>query len=148
MTSDGQSFCEKIRDAAKTWNEEDAELMLADAVPKPVKAHVHVQRLRHLNVDAVVGKADGGLVVAEDWCGRLGVAHVCKDLPLIGCDASGGKDSGVLGFGNEGTDDGDAGTVRGYGMVERGGVVAVAKEVVAAGDASGIGAGEEGRVRV
>ena len=27
-------------------------------------------------------------------------------------------------------------------------VVAVAKEVVAAGDASGIGAGEEGRVRV
>ena len=115
MTIDGQSFREEICDVAKTWNKEDAELMLADAVPKPVKAHV--QRLRHLDVDAVVGKADGDLVVAEDWCRRLGVAHVCEDLPLIGCDASCGKDSGVLGFGNEGTDDGDAGTVRGYGMV-------------------------------
>ena len=78
----------------------------------------------------------------------MGVAHVCEDLPLIGCDVSCGKDPGVLGFGNEGTDDGDAGSVRGYGMVERGVVVAVAEEVVTAGDASGIGAGEEGRVRV
>ncbi len=33
-------------------------------------------------------------------------------------------------------------------MVERGVVVAVAKKMVAAGDASGTGAGEEGRVRV
>ena len=74
MTGDGQRFCEKIRDVAKTWNEDDAKLMLADAVPQPVKAHV--QRLRHLDVDAVVGQAYGDLVVAEDWCGRLGVAHI------------------------------------------------------------------------
>ena len=78
----------------------------------------------------------------------MGVAHIVKNLPLVGGDAGGGKDSGVFGFGHEGTDNGDASTVRGYGMVERGVVVAVAEEVVTAGDASGIGAGEEGRVRV
>jgi hypothetical protein len=36
MAGDGQSFCEKIRDVAETWNEEDAELMLSDAVSEPV----------------------------------------------------------------------------------------------------------------
>jgi hypothetical protein len=43
MASDRQSFGEKISDVAETGNEEDAELVLSDAVPKPVKAHV--QRL-------------------------------------------------------------------------------------------------------
>ena len=146
MTSDGQSLREEICDVTTTLNKDDAKLMLANAVPKPVKAHV--QRLRHLDVDAVVGKADGDLVIAEYWCRRLGVAHIVKNLPLVGGDAGGGKDSGVFGFGHEGTDNGDASAVGGYWMVERGVVVSVAEEMVTAGDASGIGAGEEGRVRV
>ena len=74
MASDGQSFRKEICDVATTLNKDDTKLMLANAVPKPVKAHV--QRLRHLDVDAVVGQAYGDLVVAEDWCGRLGVAHI------------------------------------------------------------------------
>ena len=43
MAGDGQSFGEKICDIAETGNEEDAELVLLDAVPKQVKTHV--QRL-------------------------------------------------------------------------------------------------------
>ena len=138
MTSDGQSFREEIRDVFQAWNKDDAELVLLHAIPQPMKAHI--ERFRHLQVDAVVGEAYGNLIVAEDRCRRLGVAHISENLPLVGGDAGGGKDSGVLCFGNEGTDDGDAGTVGGYGMVERGVVVAVAEEVVTAGDASGIGA--------
>ena len=102
MTSDGQSFREEIGNVLKTWNEEDVELMLSDAVPQPVKTHV--QRLRHLDIDAVVGEANGNLVVAEDRCRRLGVAHVLKYLPLVGGDASGGKDTGVFGLSHKGTD--------------------------------------------
>ena len=145
MASDGQSLREEIGDVTTTLHKDDAKLMLANAVPKPVKAHV--QRLRHLYVDAVVGKADGDLIIAEYWCRRLGVAHIMKDLPLVGGDASGGKDSGVFCLSHKGTDNGDASAVRGYWMVERGVVVSVAEEMVTAGDASGIGAGEEGRVR-
>ena len=33
MASDGQSFCEKIRDVFEAWDKENAELVLADAVP-------------------------------------------------------------------------------------------------------------------
>lgn len=145
MASDGQSLREEICDVTTTLHKDDAKLMLANAVPKPVKAHV--QRLRHLDVDAVVGEAYGYLVIAEYWCRRLGVAHVMKDLPLVGGDASGGKDTGVFGLSHKGTDNGDASAVGGYWMVERGVVVSVAEEMVTAGDASGIGAGEEGRVR-
>ncbi len=138
MAGDGQSFCKKIRDVAETGNKEDAELMLSDAVPDPVKTHI--QRLRHLDVDAVAGKVYGHLVVTEDWCWRLRVSHVVKYLTLVRRDSSGGEDPGVLGFGDERTDDGDTGAVRRDGMVERGVVAVVAKEMVAAGDASGTGA--------
>ena len=106
MTGNRQSFGEKIGYVATTRNKEDAKLMLAYAVAYPVEAHV--QRLRHLKVDAVVGQAYGDLVVAENWCGRLGVAHIVKDLPLVGGDASGGKDTGVFGLSHKGTDHGDA----------------------------------------
>ncbi len=54
--------------------------------------------------------------------------------------ARSGEDSGVLGFGDEGTDDGDTGAVRRDGVVERGVVAVVTKEIVATGDASGTGA--------
>ena len=144
MTGDGQSFREKIGYVSTTRNKEDAKLMLAYAVPYPVEAHV--QRLRHLEIDAVVGQAYGDFVVTENWCGRLGVAHIGQDLALVCGDAGRGKDSGVFRFGHEGADDGDTGAVGRDGVVERGRVVVVAEAVVASGDASGIWAREEGRV--
>ena len=115
MTSDGQSFREEIRDVFETRNKKDAELVLLDAIPQPMKSHI--KRFGHLQVDAVIGKAYGNLVIAEDRCRRLGVAHIAENLPLVGGDAGGGKGSGVLGFGNEGAYYGDTGAVGGDGVI-------------------------------
>ncbi len=68
------------------------------------------------------------------------VAHVFQDVALVRGDASSGEDSGVLGFGDEGTDDGDTDAVQRDGVVERGVVAEVTKEMVATSDASGTGA--------
>jgi hypothetical protein len=40
MTSDGQSFREEIRDVFETRNKNDAELVLLDAIPQPMKSHI------------------------------------------------------------------------------------------------------------
>ncbi len=109
MAGDRQSFGEKIRDVAETGNEEDAEMVLANAVPKPVKTHV--QRLGHLEIDAVVGEAYGDLVITKYRGWRLGVAHVFQYFALVRGDASRSEDSGVLSFGDEGADDGNTGAV-------------------------------------
>ncbi len=115
MTSDGQSFREEICDVFETRNKDDAELVLLHVIPQPMK--LHIKRFRHLQVDAVVGEAYGNLVVAEDRCRRLGVAHIGENLPLVGGDAGGGKGSGVLGLSNEGAYDGDTGAVGRDGVI-------------------------------
>ncbi len=92
MVGDRQSFGKKS--AMETGNEEDAEMVLANAVPKPVKTHV--QRLGHLEIDAVVGEAYGDLVITKYRGRRLGVAHVFQYFALVRGDASSSEDSGVL----------------------------------------------------
>ena len=62
------------------------------------------------------------------------VAHVGQDLPLVGCDAGGGKGAGVFCLHHEGADDGNAGAVGGDGVVGWGVVAEVPEEVMAAGD--------------
>jgi hypothetical protein len=70
------------------------------------------------------------------------VAHVSQDLPLVGCDAGGGKGAGVLCLRHEGADDGNAGAVGGDGVVGWGVDADVPEEVMAAGDTAGAGPGE------
>ena len=70
------------------------------------------------------------------------MSHVGQDLPLVGGDACGGEGAGVLRLRHEGADDGNAGTVRGYGVVDGGRVIAVPEAVMAAGDAAGARSGE------
>jgi hypothetical protein len=55
MTGDGQSLCEKIGDVDGTRDEDNAELVLLHAIPQPVKSHI--ERFRHLQVDAVGGES-------------------------------------------------------------------------------------------
>ena len=68
--------------------------------------------------------------------------HVGQNLPLVGGDSGGGKGAGVLRLRHEGADDGNAGTVGGDGVVDRGRVVAVAEAVMSTGDTAGAGSGK------
>ena len=68
--------------------------------------------------------------------------HVGQDLPLVGCDAGGGKGAGVLRLRHEGADDGNASAVSGDGVVDWGRVVAVPEAVMSTGDAAGAGSGK------
>ncbi len=45
------------------------------------------------------------------------MAHVGQDLPLVGCDAGGGKGASVLCLRHEGADDVNASAVGGDGVV-------------------------------
>ena len=72
--------------------------------------------------------------------------HVGQNLPLVGGDAGGGKDAGVLRLRHEGADDGNAGAVGGDGVVEWGVVVKVPEEVMATGNTAGAGSGQVRRV--
>ncbi len=69
-------------------DEEDTEVSLADRVPDPV--HAHVRGLGHTLGDGVGRDADGHLVVAKQWGGRLRVAHVCQDFVFLCRDAGSG----------------------------------------------------------
>ena len=109
MTGDGQGLGEKVSMIADAWDEHGAEVSLSDPIPDPMPAHV--DRLRHLEVDAVGRETDSNLIVAEDRGRGLRVAHVGQDLPLVGCDAGGGKGAGILCLRHEGADDGYAGAV-------------------------------------
>ncbi len=51
---------------------------LDDSVADPMVAPIDVARF--VLFDGVVGKTGGGRVVGLNWSGRLGVAHVMKDL--------------------------------------------------------------------
>ena len=52
------------------------------------------------NLDPVISKleTDGDVVVAQEWCWRLGVTHVLQDLAFVGGNACGGEESSVLGL--------------------------------------------------
>ena len=76
------------------------------------------------------------------------VAHVGQDLPLVGCDAGGGKGAGILCLRHERADDGYAGAVSGDGVVEWGVVAKVPEEVMAAGNTAGAGSGQVRRIGV
>jgi hypothetical protein len=79
------------------------EVSLADVVPQLMKAHV--EGLRYLQMYAVIGEADGDLVVAEDRSRRLGMAHVGQNLALVRGDSTGGEETAILSLCYKGTDD-------------------------------------------
>ncbi len=62
-----------------------------------------------------------------------------KNLSFDGSDVAGGEQSAVFCLGDEGSDDRDTCRVCGDGVVEGAVIVAVAENVVAAGDAAGTG---------
>ena len=53
------------------------ELLLSDSVPNPVEAHV--DGLRFLLFNGVHRYADCSGIVAEEYSGLLGIAHVVQD---------------------------------------------------------------------
>ena len=120
MACYGQGLGEKISMIADAGDEDGAKVSLSNPVPDPMPAHV--DRLRHFEVDAIGRETDSNLIVAEDRGRGLRVAKVGQDLPLVGCDAGGGKGAGVLRLRHEGADDGNAGAVGGDGVVEGCGV--------------------------
>ncbi len=96
MASFRQRLGGTVGNVAEARDKDDPEVVLADAVPQPMKTHV--QGLRHFQVDAVIGKADGDFIVAEDWGWRLGMPHVGQNLALVCSDASIGEESTILGL--------------------------------------------------
>ena len=146
MACYGQGLGEKISMIANAGDEDGAKVSLPNPIPDPMPAHV--DRLRHFEVDAIGRETDSNLIVAEDRGRGLRVAHVGQDLPLVGCDAGGGKGAGILCLRHEGADDGYAGAMSGDGVVRWGVVLEVAEEVMAAGDTAGAGSGQVGGVRV
>jgi hypothetical protein len=105
MVGDGQSFGKQICNVHLSRHEDDSKVSLPHAVPQPMEAHV--QRLRHLEVDSIGRETNGDIVVAEEWCWRLGVTHVLQDLAFVGGDAAGGEESSVLGLCYKRADDRD-----------------------------------------
>ena len=146
MACYGQGLGKKISMIANAGDEDGAKVSLPNPIPDPMPAHV--DRLRHFEVDAIGRETDSNLIVAEDRGRGLRVAHVGQDLPLVGCDAGGGKGAGILCLRHEGADDGYAGAVSGDGVVRWGVVLEVAEEVMAAGDTAGAGSGQVGGVGV
>ena len=140
MTGDGQRFCEKIRDVAKTWNEDDAKLTLLNPIPQPMKPHI--QGLGHFGGDGVVGEAYRHLVIAENGGCGLRMTHVGEDLPFVDGNPSASKDAGVFRLGDERADYGDAGRMVRDGVVEEYLVILMTEEMVRPRDASGFRAGE------
>ncbi len=69
-------------------DEQDAKVSLADPVPDPMQAHVG--GLQHPLGDRVGRDANGHLVVAKQWGGRLGVAHVGQDFAFLCRNAGSG----------------------------------------------------------
>ena len=104
-----QGLGKEVSVIADAGDEHGAEVSLSDPIPDPMPAHV--DRLRHLEVDAVGRETDSNLIVAEDRGRGLRVAKVGQDLPLVGGDAGGGKGAGILCLRHEGADDGYAGAV-------------------------------------
>ena len=109
MAGDGQGLGEKVSMIADARDKRSAEVSLPDPIPDPMPAHV--DRLRHFEVDTIGRETDSNLIVAEDRGRGLRVAHVGQNLPLVGCDAGGGKGAGILCLRHEGADDGYAGAV-------------------------------------
>ena len=140
MTGDGQGLGEEVGVIAPSRDEHGAEVSLSDSIPDPMPAHV--DRLRHLEVDAVGRETDSNLIVAEDRGRGLRVAHVGQYLPLVGCDAGGGEGAGILCLRHEGADDRNAGAVGGDGVVGWGVIAEVPEEVMATGDTAGAGSGK------
>ncbi len=68
----------KVGDVAQAADEHDTKVSLVDPVPDPMQ--VHVVGLGHPLRHLVGSNADGHLVVAEQWGGGLGVAHVGQDV--------------------------------------------------------------------
>ncbi len=115
MTGDGQGLGKIVSMIADARDKRSAEVSLPDPIPDPMPAHV--DRLRHFEVDAIGRETDSNLIVAKDRGRGLRVAHVGQDLPLVGCNADGGKGAGILCLRREGADDGYAGAVGGDGVV-------------------------------
>ena len=109
MACYGQGLGEKTSMIANAGDEDGAKVSLPNPIPDPMPAHV--DRLRHFEVDAIGRETDSNLIVAEDRGRGLRVAKVGQDLPLVGCDAGGGKGAGILCLRHEGADDGYAGAV-------------------------------------
>ncbi len=88
MTGNRKRLDEKLRDVVQAADENDTKVSLADPVPDPMQARVG--GLRHPLRHRVGSDVDGHLVVAEEWGGGLGVAHVVQDFAFLCRDAGSG----------------------------------------------------------
>ncbi len=69
MLVDGKRLGEKISEVVGTWAPLDIEVLLLDAIPHPMKAHV--DGLGSLGLDGVCRQADCTSVIAEHDGGGL-----------------------------------------------------------------------------
>ena len=76
-------LCEIIAKVVLSWFPKHIEVTLVDAVPNPIKAHVHGAQF--LLVDSVIENAIGHLVVCLDSGCRLGMSHLLEDNPNDCC---------------------------------------------------------------
>ena len=132
-----QRLGEKVRNVEDTGNMLDAELVLTEAVLKPMKTHVFA--FRQLWGDGAMSKTDGKFVVAQDRGWWLGVGKVAEDATLFGGSFGGGKEAPVFGLLNRGTNDRDTVRAARDGGVDEGGRVEAAEVVVGTTDAARFG---------
>ncbi len=144
MTGDRERFGEEIGDVVETADEEDTKVSLADQVSDPMQSHVRC--LRHPQGDRVGSNADSHLVVTKQRGGGLEVAHVGQDFAFLCRDAGSGVQASVFRLRDKGTDNRDAAGMVGDGVGDPVIVVGEPEVAQATGDASGLGAGEEGGV--
>ena len=78
MDVNRERFCKKICKVVSTFAPRYNELILGDAVPHPVKAHVDA--LSAFRLDGVQSDAYSALVVAEDCSWALRVPERVKNL--------------------------------------------------------------------
>ena len=109
-------------------------MTLTDTVADPVKTHVN--GFGAVELDRVVGYADGAGVVAEDDGGWLGVAEGDGDGTQPFADAGEHVQAGVFTFCNGSNDDVDDAAVYVDGSVDVGGLTGVAEVGDAAGNAT------------
>ena len=78
----------------------DVILALADAVTNPVE--VHINCFGSLLFDHVIGDAEGGTVVGDNWSGRLGIAKFHEACMNRACFFAVVEESSKFSFGSTG----------------------------------------------
>ena len=119
-------------------------MSLADTVPDPVETDI--DGLCAVELDRVIGDADGASVITEDDCRRLGVAKGACNGSKPFTDAGEHIKAGVFTFGDGSDDDIKQAAVDVDGTVDMGGGANVAKVGDTASDPTSAGARQVGSV--